>query len=56
MTKYETRIMTREDAKAFLQNMQWFAGFGRITAKETDDGRVRVRATRAAWSNWVESK
>jgi len=53
--KRETRVMTKEDAVAFFQNMRWFAGFGRIIGKPFGKARrfYRVTASRAAWSNWV---
>jgi hypothetical protein len=51
--KYETRRLPEEEALAFIQNMRWFAGMGRITAKRNGDGTVTVRATRHAWSNFI---
>jgi hypothetical protein len=58
MAKYETRILDRENAFAFLTNMRWFAGFGRITATPTKSkkGYYTVRASKSAWSNFIEAK
>jgi hypothetical protein len=57
MKRYETRTMPLEEATAFLQNMRWFAGLGRITAKKTSDGKKAVvRASKSAWSYWVEAQ
>jgi hypothetical protein len=53
MKKYETRIMSMYDARAFMQNMRWFANRGTIRIKKMERGRASVRASRLAWSWWV---
>lgn len=51
--KFETRLLPKDEALAFIDNMRWFAGFGRITAKPAGNGMYSVRASCAAWSKWV---
>lgn len=54
--KYETRVMDREEAKAFIQNMRWFADRGNIRATRIGTSNYfRVRASKMAWSYWVEA-
>jgi hypothetical protein len=47
-----TRTLSKEDAKAFIDNMRWFADVGPIKWKKTEDGSVRVTAPKFAWSWW----
>lgn len=50
----ETRVMPKDEAIAFIQNMRWFAGFGSIKTSPIGNGdRLNVTATKAAWSNWM---
>lgn len=53
--KYETRILTSDEAIGFVQNMRWFANMGRISWEPISKTHVRVRATPYAWSNWVST-
>ena len=59
MSKYETRIMPRHEAEGFINNMRWFAGMSRITAKPVDKKKTgdfdlyRVRATRHAFAQYM---
>jgi hypothetical protein len=45
--------MPEEEAKAFLQNMRWFAGIGRVKLTHLGNGKVSVKASAVAWSYWA---
>lgn len=51
---YETRTMSEDDAIAFVENMRWFAGVGRIKSHKLRSGNLAVTATKYAWSMWVD--
>lgn len=51
--KFETRILTMDEAVGFLQNMRAFADIGPISARKLGPDRVRVRALRGTWSLYV---
>jgi hypothetical protein len=53
---YQTKILPRDEAFAFIQNLRWFAGMGRIVTKKINNTHMSVRATKTAWSNWVRTK
>ena len=50
------KIVSEEEAKAFFQNMRWFADMGKITIKFLENGKAEIKASPAAFSNFVWSK
>ena len=51
--RFLVRKLTKDDAICFIQNMRWFAGFGKITVKKLGSNLYSVRASRGAWSHWA---
>lgn len=55
MAKRETRIVLAEDARAFIQNMRWFAGVGAIRIEYLADGMASVSARRGTFDQYIWS-